>query len=382
MYADPENEQVDPNSGFLCMFTFWSPNPLDPHPEMPGQKQAVAMYKQVSPGETCLCGSGKTYRNCCRPRRYWYPICSNPGMEGYSFYVPCSATFENIAGEAIRQKMMADERLYCVEDEAHRGFWLFWGDPAIEDEEFGIVCFGDIELKQNHTLLLTAISELRLQALLNLLQEVAGEQLVTPRIQKDEPNAIDKQSSGQVQAPLPTYNKKKGQVMTPNKSEKVPRAMQPKFNEIVSLTDEFCKQHLNEEYAEMSRKMTAALARKRPSPLSRGKANSWACGIVYALGQVNFLFDKSQTPHIRPDGLCQVFNIAQSTGGNKAKQIRDLLKIHIFDPNWTLPRLIDSTPMVWTISVNGFMVDARHMPREIQEEAYRKGLIPYIPDDD
>jgi hypothetical protein len=33
------------------------------------------------------------------------------------------------------------------------------------------------------------------------------------------------------------------------------------------------------------------------------------------------------------------------------------------------------------IQVNGLIVDARHLPRDIQEEAYRKGLIPYIPGD-
>jgi len=27
------------------------------------------------------------------------------------------------------------------------------------------------------------------------------------------------------------------------------------------------------------------------------------------------------------------------------------------------------------IQVNGLIVDARHLPRDIQEEAYRKGLI-------
>ena len=37
--------------------------------------------------------------------------------------------------------------------------------------------------------------------------------------------------------------------------------------------------------------------------------------------------------------------------------------------------------MVWMIEVNGFVVDARHLRREIQEEAYRKGLIPYVPGD-
>ncbi len=32
------------------------------------------------------------------------------------------------------------------------------------------------------------------------------------------------------------------------------------------------------------------------------------------------------------------------------------------------------------IQVNGFTLDARYLNREIQEEAFRKGLIPYIPE--
>ena len=35
--------------------------------------------------------------------------------------------------------------------------------------------------------------------------------------------------------------------------------------------------------------------------------------------------------------------------------------------------------MVWMISVNGFLIDARYAPADIQAEAYRRGLIPYIP---
>jgi len=31
------------------------------------------------------------------------------------------------------------------------------------------------------------------------------------------------------------------------------------------------------------------------------------------------------------------------------------------------------------VTVNGLLVDARHLPRPLQEEAYRKGLIPYLP---
>jgi hypothetical protein len=118
----------------------------------------------------------------------------------------------------------------------------------------------------------------------------------------------------------------------------------------------------------------ANASRKRPSPLSHGKANSWACGIVYALGTINFLFDKSQEPYMNATDLCKAFGLSASTGAAKSKVVRDVLKMSYFDPNWCLPSLLDHNPMAWMITVNGFIVDARGMPIEIQEEAHRKGL--------
>lgn len=169
--------------------------------------------------------------------------------------------------------------------------------------------------------------------------------------------------------------------MPKRQPESVPNSVEPFYSTIVNLTDTFCNQHLNSEYAELSRRLAATLARKRPSPIVRGKPEIWACAIVYALGTVNFLFDKSQTPHMRADELCAVFGVSQSSGSNKAKVIRDMLKIYQLDPNWCLPSRIDDNPMVWILQVNGMMVDIRHMPREVQVIAYEKGLIPYIPAD-
>jgi len=163
------------------------------------------------------------------------------------------------------------------------------------------------------------------------------------------------------------------------KSLSVPEAMRLRYEEIVALTDALCREHLNEEYAQVCREMTATLARKRPSPLASGKANSWACGIAHTVGSVNFLFDKSQKPHMRADELSAWFGLSKSTGGNKSNQIKQILKINLLDPDWTLPSLMDSNPMAWTVTVNGLLVDARHLPRPLQEEAYRKGLIPYLP---
>ncbi len=52
----------------------------------------------------------------------------------------------------------------------------------------------------------------------------------------------------------------------------------------------------------------------------------------------------------------------------KSKQIRDLLGMYQMDPEWTLPSMVDQNPLIWMLEVNGFI-----------EEAYPKGLIPYIP---
>jgi len=164
-----------------------------------------------------------------------------------------------------------------------------------------------------------------------------------------------------------------------SKSLSVPEALRPRYEEIIALTDVLCKEHLNEEYAQLCREMAAALARKRPSPLSGGSAKSWACGIAYTLGSVNFLFDKTQQPHMRADELCAWFGLSRSTGGNKANQIKQMLKIGWLDTDWTLPSRIDEHPLAWMVQVNGFIVDARKLPRPLIEEAYRQGLIPYLP---
>jgi Domain of unknown function (DUF6398) len=167
----------------------------------------------------------------------------------------------------------------------------------------------------------------------------------------------------------------------PQKSETVPESMQAKFAEITALTDGFCTQHLNAEYAQLCRHLTAALCRKRPSPLTTGKAKTWACGIVHAIGMANFAFDSSQEPHISASEMYKIFGVGASTGQGKSKQIRDLMKIRQMDAEWCLPSMIDKNPLIWMLSVNGLIIDIRSAPRMIQEDAYRQGMIPYIPAD-
>lgn len=165
-------------------------------------------------------------------------------------------------------------------------------------------------------------------------------------------------------------------------TERIPKAMAEKFAAITALTDTFCTEYLNDEYRTMIHRVVGALARKRPSPLARGKENVWAAAAVHAVGRVNFLDDSSRTPHCKPTLIYKHFGIAESTGQNKSKEIRDLLKMGHFAPEWTLPSELANNPMAWMIQVNGFIIDARHAPVEVQRAAAERGLIPCVPGDE
>jgi hypothetical protein len=165
----------------------------------------------------------------------------------------------------------------------------------------------------------------------------------------------------------------------PVKESSIPASSQPAYDAIIRLTDTFCQARLSHEYQLLCRKLAGVLARMRPSPLARGKPEVWACAIVRVIGRVNFLDDSSQTPHMKLTAIDDTFSVSHATGQGKSKAIRDLLKIRQFDFHWMLRKRIEENPTAWMIQVNGFALDARHLRREIQEEAFRKGLIPYIP---
>lgn len=166
-----------------------------------------------------------------------------------------------------------------------------------------------------------------------------------------------------------------------SRSASVPKAMQPAYEAVTALTDRFCSDHLTEEYRDLARTMTAALSRKRPSPLNSGQARTWACGVIHLLGQINFLSDKASTPYMTIAEVCAGFGVGQSTASAKARVIADALNASRMDPKWMLAGLIDQNPLVWMAEVNGVVVDLRDMPREVQVIAFERGMIPYVPAD-
>jgi hypothetical protein len=160
---------------------------------------------------------------------------------------------------------------------------------------------------------------------------------------------------------------------------KIPAGLRPVAEEIVSITDSVCLALLDEGYADLARRAVAKLSRKRPSPLPSGRRSTWAAGVVYAVGQVNFLADPASEPCVTADQLSAAFGVAKPTMGTKAKQVRDALGISHFSPEFQLASVAAENPALWFIQVDGLVMDARSLPLDIQAEAYQLGFIPYIP---
>jgi hypothetical protein len=51
---------------------------------------------------------------------------------------------------------------------------------------------------------------------------------------------------------------------------------------VIALTDAFCAEHLNAGHGALCRRIVARLAARRPSPLDRGDAETWAAGVILA----------------------------------------------------------------------------------------------------
>ena len=112
-----------------------------------------------------------------------------------------------------------------------------------------------------------------------------------------------------------------------------------------------------------------------------GKENVWAAAAVHAIGPVNYLDDPSQAPHCKPKVIYAFFGIAESTGQSKSKQIRDLLKMNSFYPEWTLASRLAKDPNVWLLMVDGMVQDVRDASVQLQRQAFEQGLTPFVPAD-
>ena len=141
-----------------------------------------------------------------------------------------------------------------------------------------------------------------------------------------------------------------------------------KAHQLINLTIEFCEQHLDEEYEQLCEKLIRKMSRKRNVPYLSGKIEIWAAGIIYALGQINFLFDRSSQPYSTPDEICGFFKTRKSTSSQKAKSIRDMFKMTYWDEEFSTARNRENDPFSKLMMINGLIVPIGFFKPESQKE--------------
>lgn len=142
---------------------------------------------------------------------------------------------------------------------------------------------------------------------------------------------------------------------------------QEKEQKIIELVSLFCQEKLDKEYETLCIELTKKLGRKRNIPFMTGKLEIWAASIIYTIGHLNFLYDKSFTPYIPASDIHEYFNTKSSTVSAKSKLIRDMLKLSQFNNNFSTSHTIESNPFNQYVIVDNLIVPILSLPIEYQE---------------
>lgn len=125
---------------------------------------------------------------------------------------------------------------------------------------------------------------------------------------------------------------------------------------VIELAIAFCKEHFDEECAELCTKLVQKLGRKRSCPLQSGRVEIWAAASVYTICSINFMFSKSSRLNTSSAEIAEHFGSSSSTIAQKSRIIKDLLKIsNVFDPDFSLNEIADNNPLNHLVIKNGFI---------------------------
>ena len=135
---------------------------------------------------------------------------------------------------------------------------------------------------------------------------------------------------------------------------------------LLEMVGTFCTQKLNDEYLQLCEKLIRKMGRKREVPFQRGKLEIWAAAVVYAIGSINFLFDKSFEPYMSAEQISEFFGTKNSTVSNKAAQIKDMFKMWHFSPEFSTKKMTEDNPFNNMVMVDGFIVPLDTLPPYLQ----------------
>ena len=136
---------------------------------------------------------------------------------------------------------------------------------------------------------------------------------------------------------------------------------------LLEMTGMFCSQKLDDDYLQLSEKLIKKMGRKRDVPFKGGKLEIWAAAVIYAIGSINFLFDKSFEPYVTAQEISDYFGAKKSTVSNKARQIRKMFDLIEFDDEFSTEYILKNNPFNDLVMVDGLIVPLSSIPEDLQE---------------
>jgi hypothetical protein len=142
-------------------------------------------------------------------------------------------------------------------------------------------------------------------------------------------------------------------VDTPMNDKEVVKA---KADELIALTSEFCDKYLDEDYKLLCEKLIKKMSRKKVVPFLSGRIKIWAASIIYALGSINFLFDRSFEPYIEGKEIALYFETSPNTVSQKARFIKDMFNLDYFNGEFSTQRSAERNPLRNLTIRDGFII--------------------------
>lgn len=145
------------------------------------------------------------------------------------------------------------------------------------------------------------------------------------------------------------------------------KELKEREKKLLEMTGIFCSQKLDDDYFQLCEKLIKKMGRKREVPFKRGKLEIWAAAVIHAIGSINFLFDKSFEPYLTAQQISDYFGTKNSTVSNKARQIREMFNLRMFDNEFATQQMNETNPFNDLVVVDGLIVPLSSIPEELQE---------------
>jgi len=135
-----------------------------------------------------------------------------------------------------------------------------------------------------------------------------------------------------------------------------------KEEKLIELTRTFCDQKLDDDYKNLCEKLIKKLSKKRDVPFQRGKIEIWAAAVVYAIGSINFLFDRAFEPYMTAEQISKYFGLKSTTVANKAREIKRIFNLWHYNPEFSTQRMTENNPFNNLVMVDGLIVPLDTLP--------------------